>query len=368
MCIRDRAYHPSLSVSGSPLVHMAAGSSTNVSFTAHNLGSVTDTFLLDVEVQPDLASWWANHTNASTGNGNSSEEEGDGSGGNQSGSNGTTAGALSVLMMGNSYTSANGLASMVEGILDADGYNATVDTVNGGGMKLPAHWQNVNTSGNQWNTTLRGSSWDYVVLQDQSQVPTFPTTNGVWQDSKNASVSLSHAIEDEGGETVLFMTWGYRDGDSLNSFNNNFTTMQERLLEGYTRYAENISAAGNAVWMAPVGLAYKTVHDNVISGGVDPTTSGNLFYDLYSSDGSHPSLSGSYLAACVFHSTTTGEHCVGSTDSVNLNAATKLALQQAADDTVFNQTSGMSYYPWETSGMSAFGPVSYTHLRAHETV
>ena len=32
------AYHPSLSVSGSPLVHMAAGSSTNVSFTAHNLG------------------------------------------------------------------------------------------------------------------------------------------------------------------------------------------------------------------------------------------------------------------------------------------------------------------------------------------
>ena len=349
------AYHPSLSVSGSPLVHMAAGSSTNVSFTAHNLGSVTDTYLLDVEVQPDLASWWANHTNASTGNGNSSEDEGDGSGGNQSGSNGTTAGALSVLMMGNSYTSANGLASMVEGILDADGYNATVDTVNGGGMKLPAHWQNVNTSGNQWNTTLRGSSWDYVVLQDQSQVPTFPTTNGVWQDSKNASVSLSHAIEDEGGETVLFMTWGYRDGDSLNSFNNNFTTMQERLLEGYTRYAENISAAGNAVWMAPVGLAYKTVHDNVLSGGVDPTTSGNLFYDLYSSDGSHPSLSGSYLAACVFHSTTTGEHCVGSTDSVNLNAATKLALQQAADDTVFNQTSGMSYYPWETSGMSAFG-------------
>ena len=348
------AYHPSLSVSGSPLVHMAAGSSTNVSFTAHNLGSVTDTYLLDVEVQPDLASWWANHTNASTGNGNSSEDEGDGSGGNQQ-RDGTTAGALSVLMMGNSYTSANGLASMVEGVMDADGYNATVDTVNGGGMKLPAHWQNVNTSGNQWNTTLRGSAWDYVVLQDQSQVPTFPTTNGVWQDSKNASVSLSHAIEDEGGETVLFMTWGYRDGDSLNSFNNNFTTMQERLLEGYTRYAENISAAGNAVWMAPVGLAYKTVHDNVLSGGVDPTTSGNLFYDLYSSDGSHPSLSGSYLAACVFHSTTTGEHCVGSTDSVNLNAATKLALQQAADDTVFNQTSGMSYYPWETSGMSAFG-------------
>ncbi|DAC23890.1 MAG TPA: hypothetical protein D7H91_00170, partial [Candidatus Poseidoniales archaeon] len=57
------AYHPSLSVSGSPLITMAAGGSTNVSFVGHNLGTVTDTFLLDVEVQPDLAAWWANHTN-----------------------------------------------------------------------------------------------------------------------------------------------------------------------------------------------------------------------------------------------------------------------------------------------------------------
>ena len=71
--------------------------------------------------------------------------------------------------------------------------------------------------------------------------------------------------------------------------------------------------------------------------------------------GSHPSLSGSYLAACVFHSTLTGETCVGSNDTISLNASVKLALQEAADDTVFNQTAGMSYYPWEVSGMAAFG-------------
>ena len=239
--------------------------------------------------------------------------------------------------------------------MDADGYNATVQSVTSGGMKLPQHWQNVNTSGNQWNTTLRGTAWDYVVLQDQSQVPSFPTTELMWQQSKDAAVNLSNAIEDEGAETMLFMTWGYRDGDSLNSFNNNFTNMQTRLTEGYTRYAENISNAGNSVWIAPVGLAYKTVHDAVVADGDDPTASGNLFYDLYTSDGSHPSLSGSYLAACVFHSSTTGETCVGSNDTVNLNASVKLTLQQAADDTVFNQTSGMSYYPWEISGTAAFG-------------
>ena len=350
------AYHPSLSVSGSPLLSLAAGETTNVSFNAQNLGSVTDTFLLDVEVQPDLAAWWANHTNSSSGN--SSENSSDNGTGNGAGTNGTTnttTASVSVMMMGNSYTNANNLASVVEGIMDADGYNATVQSVTAGGMKLPAHWQNVNTSGHQWNTTLRGSNWDYVILQDQSQVPSFPTTELMWQQSKNASVNISNAIEDEGAETVLFMTWGYRDGDSLNSFNNNFTSMQARLTEGYTRYAENISNAGNSVWMAPVGLAYKTVHDDVVADGDDPTASGNLFYDLYAADGSHPSLSGSYLAACVFHSSTTGETCVGSNDTVNLNASVKLALQQAADDTVFNQTSGMSYYPWEVSGTAAFG-------------
>ena len=310
------AYHPSLSVDGSPLVPIGAGGSTNITFTAHNLGTVTDTLLLDVEVQPDLASWWANHTNTSTGNnsGNTSDGENNSSDngtGNGTGSNGTNTTSLSVLMMGNSYTGANNLATLVDDVMDADGYNATLGSLNSGGMKLPQHWSNVNTSGNQWNTTLRGSSWDYVVLQDQSQVPSFPSTNSMWQDSKNASVLLSEAIADEGGETVLFMTWGYRSGDSLNSFNNNFTAMQARLTEGYTRYAENISSAGHAVWMAPVGLAFKTVHDGVVADGDDPTVSGNLFYDLYTSDGSHPSLSGSYLAACVFHATVTGETCAG---------------------------------------------------------
>ncbi len=333
------AYHPSLEADGSARVNLAAGSSVNLTYTATNLGTVTDTFLLDVEVEPDLSGWWANQTNGSS-NGN--------------GSNATTP-SVSVLMYGNSYTASNGLAGMVESVVDSAGYNSTVSSLTGGGMRLPQHWQNLNTSSHQWNTTLRGSSWDYAVLQDQSQVPSFPTTESMWLESRNASVDLAGAISDEGAETVLFMTWGYRDGDSSNAFNNNFSTMQARLAEGYTRYAENISAAGHAVWMAPVGLAYKTVHDAVVANGDDPTTSGNLFHDLYASDGSHPSLAGSYLASCVLHATLTGETCAGNAASVNLNATTKRALEEAADDTVFNQTAGMSYYPWETGGTAAFG-------------
>ena len=358
------AYHPSLSVDNSPLVHLGAGETTDIAFTAHNLGTVTDTFLLDVEVQPDLASWWANHTNTSTGNNSGNASGGgnatdNGTGGGSG--NGTNTTSVAVLMMGNSYTNGNNLATLVDDIMDAEGYNGSVTALTGGGMMLTDHWQNLNTSGHQWNTTLRSQTLDYVILQDQSQVPSLPSSDSYWQESKNASVLLSNEIEAEGAETVLLMTWGRRSGESgtqwhqYSNINQNFTAMQEGLAEGYTRYAENISSAGNTVWMAPVGLAFETVHDSVVADGDDPTASGNLFYDLYDSDGSHPSLSGSYLAACVLHSTTTGDTCVGSNDTVALSASVKLALQQAADDTVFNQTAGMSYYPWEISGTAAFG-------------
>ena len=339
-------YQPSLSAASSSRVDMAAGASVNLTYTATNYGTVTDTFLLDVEVEPDLSGWWTNQTNNTSGN---------------TSGNTTTSPSMSVLMYGNSYTAGNNLGSVVESILDADGYNGSVTPLSGGGMMLDDHWQNVNTTGHQWNTSLRGNTWDYVVLQDQSQVPSLPTNDSSWQASKNASIHLSGFIEDEGAEAVLFMTWGRRSGESgaqwhqYANINQNFTSMQERLTEGYVRFAENITSAGHTVWIAPVGLAYKTVHDGVVAAGGDPTASGNLFYDLYTSDGSHPSLSGSYLAACVLHSTVTGETCVGSNDSINLSASVKLELQQAADDTVFNQTAGMSYYPWEVGGTAAFG-------------
>ena len=352
------AYAPSIeAVGGSNRVQLTAGSVVDVPFLAHNLGTVTDTLILDVEVEPDLSGWWANQTNSSTGNSGNSTNNGTSNGTTNGTGNGNTTSppSVSVLMYGNSYTSQNMLHQLVEDQLDNNGFNGTVQANTGGGLRLPQHWANVNTSGHQWNTSLRSSSWNFTVLQDQSQVPSFPVTEATWQDSKNASIALAQAIADEGADPVLFMTWGRRSGDGVNAFNNNFTNMQANLADGYTRYAQNITSAGVDVYMAPVGLAFKTVHDEVQANGTDPTLSGNLFYDLYTSDGSHPSLQGSYLASCVLFSSLSGQMCAASNATVNLPSSVKLALEQAADDTVFNQTSGMSYYPWEGMQPAAFG-------------
>ena len=383
---------------GSSLASMDAGEQASFSVDVTNAGSVEDTLLLDVEFEPDLATWWSNQGSNSTGNGTGGNGTGTGNGtggngtgtgngtggngtgtgngtggngtgtGNETGGNGTGSGngtggnetggngssnitvLSNLLMYGNSYTGYNNLATLMEslGVVNAD-------SITPGGKMLSGHWDDINTSLHMSNTTLRNPNidWDYVVLQDQSQVPSLPTTDTFWQASMNGAVNISTEVTAEGSETVLFMTWGRRSGESgpqwhQYSINQNYTIMQDRLADGYTYYAENISAAGNTVWIAPVGLAFKTIHDEVMDSGSDPTQSGNLFYDLYDADGSHPSLKGSYLAACVLYATMTGESPVGSNDTVSINATVKLQLQEAAADTVFNGTSHIDY-PWSST-------------------
>ncbi len=215
-------------------------------------------------------------------------------------------GTYDVLMMGNSYTGQNSLSSRIQALFDASGTSATVSDLTGGGMKLYQHADNAETSGHHWNTTLTTKQYDFVILQDQSQVPSFPTTESYWQNSKNGAIRLDSMIEASGAETIFFMTWGYRDGYSQNAWlNPDYPTMQANLESGYNMYAENVTTTERVPYIAPVGLAFKVIYDDIIAEGGTPTDSGTLFHGLYAGDGSHPSTRGTYLAACVMHSTIT---------------------------------------------------------------
>ena len=256
-------------------------------------------------------------------------------------------GTYDVLMLGNSYTSQNSLSSQVQALFDASGTSASVSDLTGGGMKLYQHADNAESSGNQWNTALTTNQYEFVILQDQSQVPSFPTTESMWQNSKNGAIRLDTMIEAAGAETIFFMTWGYRDGDSNTAWlNPDYPTMQANLESGYNMYAENITTTERAPYIAPVGLAYKVIYDDIVADGGMPTDQGTLFYNLYSSDGSHPSTQGTYLAACVMHSTITGESSLNLPDNMGLDVNVRLQLQQAADSVIFDETLGYSY-PWQ---------------------
>ena len=353
-------YLPDIDATGvgnNGLVQSEVNSTINLPIEISNLGSVQDTILLSVGSEPDIASFWANQstTNSSNNSENNNSSGGDNSSGNST--DGNNSGASNVttinnlLMYGNSYTSQNSLHTILEdlGVTNAE-------ALTGGGMRFDGHWNNVNSSGHSWNTTLRDPNlnWDYVVLQDQSQVPGFNRTTTSWIEDKDAAILLATEIESESSESVLMMTWGRRNGDVTNpTIYSNFTMMQDRLETGYIDFRDNMTVQGRDVWIAPVGLAFKHIHDTIQDSGSNPISSSSTFYGLYSADGSHPSLSGSYLAACVIYATLTGETPVGSNDSVSLSSSLKLELQQAAAATVFNETSHLSY-PWENS--SSVGP------------
>lgn len=190
---------------------------------------------------------------------------------------------LSVLMVGNSYTASNDLPSMVAAILCKSGLatNLRVDVQGLGGTL--ADW-----AARGGARALAG--YDLVVLQDQSQVPSFGEDNDAFLSTLDALGPLGHAAEAAKSRLVLFQTWGHRDGDETNpQLSPNYEVMQLRLDDGYDDYLSTLRGAGADAELAPVGDAWWSLYRD----------DRGLFGGLYDADGSHPSSEGTYLAALV---------------------------------------------------------------------
>ena len=260
------------------------------------------------------------------------------------------------VMLGNSYTAQNslhdGVAKALEGTVP--GWNEVlVHPLTQGGATLDQHAAQADgTNGDTpWRDALvtgpDAGSWDWVVLQDQSQVPGFSQTHSQWQASRDGAVILDEIIATGGAETLFLLTWGRRDGDSGNPDRfPDFLTMQEHLTEGYLAYAEACAADGEAPWVIPAGHAWRTIHQDLTDAGVDPTDGDTTFTALYSSDGSHPSPAGSYLAALTAAAALTGRSVSGVATAEGLDGALAETLRDAATRTVLDDPFGEIAYRW----------------------
>jgi len=119
-----------------------------------------------------------------------------------------------------------------------------------------------------------------------------------------------------------FMTWGRQNGDPQWDSINTFDKMNTRLRDAYLRIADSANAA-----VSPVGVAWKYVRDNY------------PVINLYQQDGSHPSLTGSYLAACVFYTSLFHKSSVGSAYNPGIDHADALLIQQIASAVVLDSLS-----------------------------
>ncbi len=191
---------------------------------------------------------------------------------------------IKVLFVGNSYTYVNNLPQLVHDIAQSQGDTLLFDTSAPGGYTFFNHYNDLTTK-----TKISIGNWDYVVLQAQSQEPSFPPSQVAMQTFPYA-ILLDSLIKAANpcATTVFYETWGRKYGDASNCANYpplcTYTGMQNRLRESYKMFADSTHAL-----MAPVGEAFR------LSVASTPSL------DLYQSDQSHPSLEGSYLAASVFY-------------------------------------------------------------------
>lgn len=217
---------------------------------------------------------------------------------------------LRVLFVGNSFTYYHSMPELVHELAEQDEGASPVFTV----AYTAPNWTLRKASEDEsLLDLLDDADWDFVVLQESSGLPA--ASPEVRRRYMYPFIrSLNRDVAAAGGQTVLFMTWGYKTGSYPGD---TFDFMQARLAEGYSELGGELFAP-----VAPVGLAWAEALRR--QPGLD----------LWSHDGHHPGSSGSYLAACVFYAQLTGRDPSGSDFTADLEPAEARFLQGVAADLV----------------------------------
>ena len=229
-------------------------------------------------------------------------------------------GQANVLFVGNSYTEVNNLPQMTAEMARSMGYEMTYSSNTPGGCTFQQHCTN------QSMTLIQQGGWDFVVLQEQSQYPSFPQSQ-VEAEVFPYAARLVEAVyaANPCAEPMFYMTWGRRDGDQGNAryfpILGTYEGMDSMLCERYLYMAE-----ANDASVCPVGRVWRSLREN------------HPDIELYQSDGSHPSVAGTYAAACAFavmffH----GDPATITHTPDGLDGETAATIRQTVREVVFNQ-------------------------------
>jgi hypothetical protein len=143
-----------------------------------------------------------------------------------------------------------------------------------------------------------------AVMMDCSQCPIHPRLKPVFTEfaKKNSNIVRAH-----GARPVFCMSWAYADKPEMTA----------QLAEAYT-----IAGNENSALVIPAGLAFARAL------GKQPEL------NLYAADKRHPSLAGTYLAACTVFAALTGRSPVGNSYLAGIDEPTARLLQTVAWETV----------------------------------
>jgi len=206
--------------------------------------------------------------------------------------------SLKVLFIGNSFTARNDLPGLVASLASGAGLELRHRLISVGGASLRTHWNK-----GEAQRAISTGKYDYIVLQEQS---TLPVKNA---ERMHDNVRLfDRCIAATGARTALYMTWA-RQREPQN---------QKLITGAYTSIAEELGAT-----LLPAGAAWQAF----MAKHKSPV--------LHDKDGSHPTLAGSFLAACVMFVVLFKRRAEGLKVAVKgLSEDELLALERCADEVV----------------------------------
>lgn len=199
-----------------------------------------------------------------------------------------------ILFIGNSFTARNNVPQLLVDLAAERGHDLKFELIEAGGASLRQHWNKGIAA-----KAIATKKFDWVVLQEQS---TLPIKNAV-RTKENIELFVE-PVASSGAKLALYLTWARRSAPET----------QKALTDTITSIGKQVNAT-----VVPVGVAWEVFlskHDAPV---------------LHDKDLSHPTLAGSYLAACVFLASLFKENATGIETMLNgVTSAERLALQKTA--------------------------------------
>jgi hypothetical protein len=218
---------------------------------------------------------------------------------------------LRVLFVGNTLTSDNSMPTMVSRLAEGDRRAPPIFTVRYARRRSTLEDA---LDDARLSELLRGERWNLVVLQEHSLISSRPADRQA--QTLPAALALDLGARRSGAQTVLFSSWGYKDGDRRVESDTR-QAMEARISRRYVQLASTLSAS-----IAPVGRAWEAALRQ------QPAL------DLWGRDGRRPNRKGSYLTACVFYALLAHRDPTDSRFTAGLDLAQAQWLQRIAKESV----------------------------------
>ena len=193
---------------------------------------------------------------------------------------------MKALFIGNSYTYFNDLPALFKALAEENGKELAVDSVTKGGWKLHQYLDVENEYSEKLRSLLESEHFDVAFLQEQSVLPIID-----FDAFESGVTRLTECLKSHVDRIILYETWGRKEG-SQKLIEQNWTRsgMTDALSAAYHRVGD---ALGHKV--SPVGEAFLALNTE------------NPDIELFNPDRTHPSYTGSCLAAAVHYKTLFGE-------------------------------------------------------------